>query len=194
VIAHQQRKGEERYAMAKRQSLRHRCSTLLSQIGIGTGEESPPTLTDICDRLMIIRRRAVHLIPVLTVPGSPTGMWLATQKADYVFHLSARQTSPLHVATSVLHEVGHMMLGHNGTAKFRGHVDAVRSTLAADPRSAVMLRHYHEGEQETEAETFAILAVGHLGAVRAATGRDEDAQLYARLRTFLSDATFADGS
>lgn len=175
--------------MTRRRELRSRCRELLAQIGIGPGFTHRATAAEVRADLERLRGRPVHLIPVRTQPGSPTGMWIATALADYIFHVDPAQTSLVHATHCILHEAGHMMLEHTGTSGLgMGLSDNHR--LPIDPTAPVMLRSRFSDACERDAEVFATLACGYLGDVRAATRlRDNSAagQLSARLLSTLSD-------
>jgi hypothetical protein len=171
------------------QRLRATCDDLLERLGIPAQGVGQVSVDDIRDRVEGLRSRPMHLISVVTGPGSPTGMWVETQTADYVFFDGA--TSPLHQAHIVCHEVGHMLLGHTGVADLhQEHVGKLCRDLQTDPPSPVLLRRRHETSHEREAEVFATMACERIGNVRAAVrGRtvDEDTDLFARLLSTLSD-------
>jgi hypothetical protein len=171
------------------QRLRARCHELLERLGIhahGAGEVS---VDDIRERVEKLRSRPLHLISVVTGPGSPTGMWIETESADYIFFDGA--TSPLHQTHIVCHEVGHMLLGHAGVSGLhQEHVAELCRDLRSDPPSPVLLRRRHENSHEREAEVFATMACERIGEVRAAvrgSTLDEETELFARLLSTLSD-------
>ncbi len=102
--------------------------------------------------------RPVHLEPLPTPsdPETPSGMWLATPRADYVFYDS--QTSEHHRIRIILHEAGHMMFRHDGLALEDDHY-LHRKLAAGDPAWArqALLRVRYTDRQEVEAEVFADL-------------------------------------
>ena len=59
------------------------------------------------------RNRMIFLHPFTSGPGIPCGLWLATARADHIFHEAA--TTPWHRTHIILHEVAHMLLGHGGS-------------------------------------------------------------------------------
>lgn len=175
--------------MFRSPTLRARCARSLADLGI-PADSGSISIHDICDRLHLLRGRPIHLIPVVTRPGSPSGMWVATQAADYVFHVSPRQTSAVHVAHCVLHEIGHIMLDHRGEPGLIEQIGQLCEAIARDPASPVMLRTQYDDLSEVEAEEFATMASGRVGHVRSVTAIVRpvgDPDLHARLESYLSD-------
>jgi hypothetical protein len=162
---------------------------VLERLGIPARGAAGVTVDDIRDRVEEIRSRPMHLISVVTDPGSPTGMWIETEAADYVFFDGA--TSPLHQTHIVCHEVGHMLLGHAGVpGPHHRHVAELCRDLLSNQASPVLLRRRHDDSQEREAEVFATMACERIGDVRAAvrcSTLDEETELFARLLSTLSD-------
>jgi hypothetical protein len=89
------------------------------------------------------RRRHIELMPT-DLDGSMCGLWVATDQADYIAY--ARHTSGLHRDQIILHELGHIIIGHPGTS--------------LDPRRPA--GRYAAGH-EREAELFATLILRRAG-------------------------------
>lgn len=65
----------------------------------------------LCDRLARRRERPIRLVPYpLPVPGA-FGLWVGTTDADYVLY--QKDTTTAHQEHIILHEVGHIISGHN---------------------------------------------------------------------------------
>jgi hypothetical protein len=112
----------------------------------------PFTVEGFCANLGRERRRPVRLIPWSAGRSdAPSGLWVATVQADYIF-FDALATG-LHRGHIVLHELGHVLLGHHD-----GVLDGQEIPFGVD--SALVLamagrtRSYDERE-ELEAELFA---------------------------------------
>jgi hypothetical protein len=105
-----------------------------------------------------IRRNRRLILTAATLPSGCTGLWAASQSADYIFY--GQRATPPEQLRVISHEIGHMTLGHRGTqvpaSEFARllfpHLDPhkVAAALALVP----IVARYSETE-ETEAETFA---------------------------------------
>ena len=194
-----------RRVMSRRdENLRARCEVLLDQLAIGrdVAAEGGVSMDDIRAQVQRLRGRPLNMIPVLARPGGPTGVWIETAVADYVFF--DRATSRLHRLHIVFHEVGHMLLGHTLAAgSLHRRVGHSCTALAQDPAVSVALRaaphtdiDQHEAAQEREAEVFATIACQRVGdiAVPTVTAVAEgDRELLRRLVAALSDGRLDDG-
>ena len=134
--------------------LRRRCQSVVDGISIPRPFDLERFRGDLAEH----RGRPLTLVPLEspTVPGFPSGMWLATSTDDYVFY-DAR-TSGLHQRHIILHEVGHMLFGHDDrqladnavlhNAFDAIHPDAIRRLLG---------RIHYSNVEEQEAEMVATL-------------------------------------
>ena len=73
---------------------------------------SPFSVQAFCDQLAKRRGRGIHihLLPLRSGEGIPCGTWLATDETDHIF--VEQETSAFHRDHIVLHELGHMLCGH----------------------------------------------------------------------------------
>jgi hypothetical protein len=82
-------------------------------------------------------------------------MWIGTADADYIYHETG--TTPFHATHIVLHELAHMLLGHQHTTAW----DQLISLLAPDVDQAliqlILGRSTYGTAEEREAETLASL-------------------------------------
>ncbi|MCE7081725.1 hypothetical protein [Streptomyces sp. ST2-7A] len=86
------------------------------------------------------------------------GLWVELDGADYIFREAS--TSPLHRDHIVLHEISHMLLGHNVTGGTGGRgpgVDLKNLFTTIDPRivRTVLGRANFSNAREREAELLA---------------------------------------
>lgn len=141
----------------------------------------------LCDRIAAQRGRPLHLHSVPGVSGTdaPCGVWIATEKADHIFHEAA--TSPLHQDHIILHEIGHMLLGH------RSILDGVQADGGGlfpdiDPATVVSLltRASYGTEDERDAERLAGLIAGRAAASRSS--KTPRSSVLRRLGDALSDS------
>jgi hypothetical protein len=140
-----------------------------------------------CDRIAAQRGRPLHLhsVPGISGTDAPCGVWIATEKADHIFHEAA--TSPLHQDHIILHEIGHMLLGH------RSILDGVQTDRGGlfpdiDPATVVSLltRASYGTEDERDAERLAGLIAGKAAASR--NGETPRSSVLRRLGDALSDS------
>jgi hypothetical protein len=141
----------------------------------------------LCDRIAVQRGRPLYLHSVPGVSGTdaPCGVWIATENADHIFHEAA--TSPLHQDHIILHEIGHMLLGH------RSILDGVQTDGGGlfpdiDPATVVSLltRASYGTEDERDAERLAGLIAGKAAASHAS--QTPSSSVLRRLGDALSDA------
>lgn len=113
----------------------------------------PFSVEAFCANLAELRGRPIVLIPWDTRQiNQPTGLWIGTAKADYIVFDAL--TTAIHRAHIVLHELGHLLLGHHdGNA---GSVDLLVGGI--DPTTvlaAVGRTRAYDERDECEAEQFA---------------------------------------
>ena len=98
------------------------------------------------------RDRRIDLIPVPAVPGSPCGLAVSTDQADYIFY--AANTTPFHQLHIQCHELVHVLLGHTDTGA-KGTVP-----VSGDPLIERLLGGPgYSSEQERDAELVGSLIV-----------------------------------
>lgn len=122
----------------------------------------PFSLEALCAQLARDRGRPLHLHPLALPAGPdvPCGMWVATGRADHVFH--AQGASALHQRNIVLHEIGHMICDHeidNGGAALA----AVLTDLDPAMVQRVLMRTRYSAPEEEEAEMIAALILEQAG-------------------------------
>lgn len=112
----------------------------------------PFDLEVFCREVARRRGRPLELHPVSRATADPCGMWIATGPADHVWY--EQGTSPLHQRHIVVHELAHMLLGHE-----RGENAVVSPELlpGLDPAAVehVLSRTSYTSDQEHAAETLA---------------------------------------
>ena len=144
----------------------------------------PPawSVSELASRLSTLRGRPVHIDSLpRSQPGEvPCGIWISTDNADYIY---ARQgTSDLHHKHFVLHEVGHMMCGHQGLDPAVG-LAAMLPHVPPDIIRRALRRTTYSDPQEQEAESFADLLYHY--TTRNLASRQESDQLAQRARLAL---------
>ena len=87
-------------------ALRARCEALVRTLELPARLDLETLVAAVAAR----RQRALVLCPVRGRPV-PCGMWVAADSRDYIFYEA--DTSPLHQAHIILHELAHALLGHD---------------------------------------------------------------------------------
>ncbi|MFJ2768850.1 hypothetical protein [Streptomyces sp. NPDC087300] len=88
--------------------LRQRCQAIVDGLSL----PHPFTVESFCTRLAAQRQRSLHLhpLPRQAAKAGACGLWLATDVDDHIFF--EQRTARLHQDHIILHEVGHMLFGH----------------------------------------------------------------------------------
>lgn len=113
--------------------------------------------------------RPIEVLPVALGPGTPCGVLVSTDYADYICYPA--DTTALHAEHILLHEVGHLLCGHEGDAVLEA--DAVRALvpdLSADLVRRVLGRTGYTQRQEMEAELLATLLARRVRSAGRARG------------------------
>ncbi|GGS31599.1 MULTISPECIES: ImmA/IrrE family metallo-endopeptidase [Actinokineospora] len=135
--------------------------------GIPAEPGAPFDIADFCARLAELRGRPIELLamgPLLGGRPVPmTGLLVALPNADYLFYDDS--TSPSFRENAIMHELGHLVLGHSaGGSPLDDDVDLMATLLPdLDPGmvrrmlSTALGRRGYTDRQEVEAEMFASL-------------------------------------
>lgn len=118
------------------------------------------------------RNRTIYVHPFTSGPGIPCGLWLSTARADHIFH--EQGTSPWHRTHIILHEIAHMLLGHDSG---QGDGQRLADLLAPDVNPAlvrlVLGRSAYGTAEERDAEALASLVLGQVTAVGKPPSRED---------------------
>lgn len=135
--------------------------------GIPAEPRAPFDIAEFCARLAELRGRPIELLamgPLLGGRPVPmTGLLVALPAADYLFYDDS--TSPSFRENAIMHELGHLVLGHSaGGAPADDEVDLLSLLLPdLDPAmvrrmlATALGRRGYSDRQEVEAEMFASL-------------------------------------
>ncbi|MGW5053571.1 hypothetical protein [Actinokineospora sp. NPDC004072] len=135
--------------------------------GIPAEPGSPFDIADFCARLADLRGRPIELLamgPLLGGRPVPmTGLLVALPTADYLFYDD--NTSPSFRENAIMHELGHLVLGHSAAGTPAADDVDLLSTLLPDldptmvrrMLSTALGRRGYTDHQEVEAEMFASL-------------------------------------
>jgi hypothetical protein len=105
------------------------------------------------------RGKRIELMPVEMPPGAPCGALVTTDDAEFVYY--AANTSALHADHIALHEIGHLVFGHDGGGDVLAE-ETQRALLPDLPPELVrrMLgRTGYSDDNERQAEMFASLVL-----------------------------------
>lgn len=160
--------------------IRRRCEQLLPQLPI----PEPFHLEQFQEHLAAGRGRPLHVQEMPPrEPGDPSGWWIGTATADYVF--VDPDARPMHREHIILHELAHMVLDH---AHSEPHLDeslaALLPSLEPSLIKTMLGRTRYSEVQEQEAELLATLIGRQAREGRAGVSSDV-AALRARLRSTL---------
>ncbi len=164
--------------------MRKRCEEQIGRLRIRV----PLDVAALCQELAGQRGRPIHLLALSSRTSSPSGLWVAAKKADYIFYdESAGETHRAHI---ILHELGHLVFAHSGVQE----LDDLTARLLApnlDPRVVrqLLCRDSYDNVVEQEAELFATLVFMRAGfQVVGAVASDvvDESGVLARLKAVLS--------
>ncbi len=130
-----------------------RCLALVRRLEL----PRPFDITAVCQRLARDRGRGIQLVPLELPPGGLSGAWLATDHTDYVLYQS--KTSRLHQDHIVLHEIGHMLCGHENAQTAEEGIFAVLPHLDPKVVQKVLCRTRYTSAEEEEAEIIASIVL-----------------------------------
>lgn len=132
---------------------------------------SPFDRTAFIDAVEQLRGRRITLLPVdaTLLAGSACGLWLVREHDDIVLYQDG--TSQLHADQIILHELGHMLLGHDKNAKTdtAQMVSALTPNLDPGAVKAALGRSAYDTSTEHDAELFASLVLSHSSKDRTLT-------------------------
>ncbi|PKV95534.1 MULTISPECIES: hypothetical protein [Amycolatopsis] len=179
--------------MTSERQLRRRCRQLLTDLDI----QPPLDVAELCRRVGIQRGKPIRLrAHPIPVPG-PFGAWISAASADYIFY--QQETSKPHQDHIILHELGHMLAGHDSgepdnTLLAELYPDSSTESLrteypdlAPDAVRRALRRTSYDTVQEYEAETVATIILewaSVLDRVWTPAARSNTAH---RIETALSD-------
>lgn len=137
---------------------KRRCAAIIAELDIPRPFELRQFLAQVARR----RNRTIFLHPFTSGPGIPCGLWLSTARADHIFH--EQGTSPWHRTHITMHEMSHMLLGHDSGQR---SAHGLANLLAPDVDPAlvqlVLGRSAYTTAEERDAETLASLVLGQAG-------------------------------
>ncbi len=118
---------------------------------------------DLVSAVSAARSRAVQLLPFDMGLSSPSGMWIATEQADYVVFPS--DASSAERTAVICHELAHMLLNHQPgaeTERLSQMAELVAPNLDPSVARRFLGRHGYNEAVEAEAEHLATALVTRL--------------------------------
>jgi hypothetical protein len=118
----------------------------------------PWSIEELTERLGTQRAKPIRLVAWAfpAEPDAPTGLWVATDQADYVFYDS--DASPARREQIIGHELGHLLLGHTPrlSEAFDGLIEALAPSVSRELARQVlaMARTGYAEADEAAAELF----------------------------------------
>lgn len=110
------------------------------------------------------RGRPIELLPVRARPDAPCGLLVTTDRADYIVY--AADTTPLHRQHILLHEVAHLLCGHQNASTPLAAAGALLPRLDPALVRSVLGRTVYGEPQEQEAELVASLILSRAAGRR----------------------------
>ncbi|MDL4813202.1 hypothetical protein [Actinomadura opuntiae] len=108
-----------------------------------------------CVRVAAHTGRRLRVLPVTAMPKGLCGMYVSTADTDYVY--ATASTTPFHREHIALHEIGHLLAGHQGGLAVADLAEVLLPDLHPALVRTVLGRTSYTDEQEREAEYFATL-------------------------------------
>ena len=153
--------------------LRQRCEARLRKLNL----PDPFDVQSFCEMLGEQRGRPILLHPVAGAEGA-CGVWVSVPSADLIFY--EHDTSPLHQEHIILHEVSHLLCGHEPVPVSTHEISQLLfPDFNLETVRLVLPRGGYSTVEEREAEVLASLMLERVAAsspLRTSprkTGRDE---------------------
>jgi hypothetical protein len=128
----------------------------------------PFDLAEFADRLGRRRGRPLRLYPVAFAASKPCGLWIATTEAAYVYYETG--TTPFHATSIALHEIAHLLLGHQGLTAWQELARWLAPDVDPTLVRIILGRSAYTRPQERDAEMLASLMLKRATAWPAAVG------------------------
>jgi hypothetical protein len=135
-------------------ALTARCRRRLAELDL----PDPFDVRRLCAAVAQRRGRPITLLGLALPPEGPYGLWIALRGRDCIVYEAA--TSPLHQEHIIVHELSHLLLGHNGSSQLSDHqVGRLFPRLDPEMVRRVLGRSDYSTLQEREAELLASMIV-----------------------------------
>ena len=152
-------------------ALRRRCTAILRDLGVPRSL----SLEAVRERVEELRGRPLVLreLPEEVAAAGACGLWMATDKADYVFYEA--RTAPLHREHIILHEIGTVLCDHHRSLTEDGEQPPGDLLVGLRPQRVTRFRtrtsYTNTEEQEAEMIATLIQSAGTAGREAGPLGR-----------------------
>jgi Zn-dependent peptidase ImmA (M78 family) len=113
---------------------------------------------ELCDQMSSLRKRPIRIVEWPLPIAGPMGVWIARGGDDVVIVQEA--ATGRHRDHIVLHELGHILCGHDGVPMSGGEPELISSLRDQD--SMIRFRSVYDSTSEREAELLATAFAEHL--------------------------------
>lgn len=138
-------------AHVRERELRRRCRRLLRDLDI----QPPLEVSALCEAFGRYRGTPIRLVShPMPMPG-PFGVWIRGGLADYIFY--QQETTSSHQDHIILHEIGHMMAGHESDEQDDELLEEMYPNLDPGTIRLALRRTHYDTEREREAEMVATI-------------------------------------
>lgn len=121
---------------------------------LSLGLPSHMTLDELIDWVTALRQRRIIVIETALLAGkSICGLWVPKNKVDVIYH--ARTSGPLHRQQMILHELSHMVLGHDSNPVTAGQGVSVFREISGEVVQRALARGDFRSDAEITAEYLA---------------------------------------
>ncbi|PRW63677.1 ImmA/IrrE family metallo-endopeptidase [Actinopolyspora mortivallis] len=125
----------------------------------------PTDMATVAARLAERRGRPLRLLPMALDPRGPSGLWIATGKADYVCY--QQHTTQAHQEHIIAHEIGHMLATHHPDPGANELLGQLLPDLPPELIARLLPREHHDDAREREAEDIATLLLERAEVARS---------------------------
>lgn len=157
------RSNESRRRPSSSRNIRRAALHMLRDLDV----EAPIDVEKLCRQLSEQRGRPVQLTPYNFPSTTVFALWIETTDSDLIFYES--DTTPEHQRHIILHEIGHMVLGHDGDNGDDSVWQEVVPTLPPHVVRKALRRASYDDAAEHDAEAFATLLTHWIGEFSATT-------------------------
>jgi len=142
----------------RQDNARHHCEQVLGGVTV----PRPFDLEGLRLELEHHRGRDLLLIGVHPHGVSPSGLWISSFTADYIFFEDSH--SEYDIARRVCHDLGHMLLDHTDVSPFSAsYLASTLPELAPTAIERVLGRTAYSQQQEDDADTMATIILERAG-------------------------------
>jgi hypothetical protein len=110
---------------------------------------------DLVDAVGTAQERHIRLLPFRLSDMEPTGLWIATEAADYIVY--PEDATAAERAAVICHELSHILLDHeppSDAARLAQMAALVAPDIDPEVARRILARHGYAQEAEAEAEAF----------------------------------------